>query len=431
MPLMLIGLNHKSAPISVREKLAQLCGTKLPEVDGFKLEAVSIFTCNRVEIYYYGNPVSIRNSFINLLEIGNLEYAQFSECFYEYEGEQAINHLFEVVSGLNSMVLGENQILHQVKVSYKYSTEMGYVGKHLHSLFQKSLEVGKKARTETKISENRVSIASTAVKLAKSIFGDLQDSKALIIGAGEMASLVALHLKDNKIGKLMFTNRTIEKSKELALKFNGSCEPVKDLNKIIEQSDIIISSTGAPHPILKFTDMKNIISKRNGNPIFAIDIAVPRDIEEECHEIPNFFLYNIDDLQKVVDEGYDSRRAEAEKVRTIINYESSQFQLSIKAFTVVPMIKQLREQAEAIREKEIASFFTAKSNLDTNTKDAITKLSRQLMAKWLHKQIIGLKRQGSADEKQLTLLADVFGVELSKVSERPLSLLKKKKQEIA
>lgn len=429
MPLLLIGLNHKSAPISVREKLANLCEVKLPDVDGFNLESVPVYTCNRVEVYYFGAIKAARKSFTELLSSEGLDYKEFSDFFYEYKAEEAIKHLFEVSSGLDSMILGENQILHQVKVSYLHSTEMGYVGKQLHSLFQKALEVGKKVRTETKISENQVSIASTAVTLAKSIFGNLESTNTLIIGAGEMASLVALHLKDNKVGKMIFTNRTIEKAEELALKFDGSYEEFENLDKLLPKADIIISSTGAPYHIINYNQMKKATTSKRGMPVFAIDIAVPRDIEEKCHDIPNLYLYNVDDLQKVVDESFDLRKIEAEKVRTIVNYEASQFQISLKSFTVVPIIKKIRQQAEAIREKELESLFSSNSQITPELKESLCKFSKQLMAKWLHKTTTGLKRQGSTDEVQLKLVCDIFGVELSSQEEKPLHLLSKAKQE--
>ncbi len=429
MPLLLIGLNHKTAPIAVREKLAQLCGIPIPEVDGFNLEAVPVFTCNRVEIYFSGNPEIAKRSFISLLQTQDLNYDLFSEHFYELEGIEAVKHLFGVAAGLDSMILGENQILHQLKESYKYSTGENIVGKQLHTLFQKALEVGKKVRNETAISENKVSIASAAVDLAKKIFGPLKNSVALIIGAGEMASLVATHLKESGISKMYFINRTTEKAKEFAQKFDGFYAEAEELEKLLSVADICITSTGAPGTIIKFEQMKRVMNSRNGNPMFAIDIAVPRDIDEECQNIPSLFLYDVDDLQSVVDENLNCRKIEAEKARTIVNYESSEFQLTQQSYTVIPLIRGLRERAEEIRLKEVEKFLSQNSSLEAEIVESFIACSKSLMAKLIHDQIINLKKQGSADKKDLKLISEILGLASQKISEIPIRELEKKQRE--
>ncbi|MFZ5951593.1 MAG: glutamyl-tRNA reductase [Candidatus Rifleibacteriota bacterium] len=431
MPLIVFGLNHKTAPIEVREKLAQLCGTVIENADGSNLEAVPLFTCNRAEFYYSGAEHLARASFEAYLAAGNLEYDRLREYFYEYSNDAVIKHLFSVAAGLDSMIIGENQILHQVKESYQHSTSQGYVGKQLHSLFQKALEVGKKVRSETAISENRVSIASTAVELAESIFGPLQDSTALVVGAGEMANLVATHLKERGIGRMLFVNRTFETANNLAEKFNGSARPFDQLEELLGETDIIISSTSAPHPVIRYQLMKKVMVSHTARPMFIIDIAVPRDVEPECGKLDNLFLYDVDDLQNVVNENIAQRRIEAEKAQAIVHYEASQFQQTLQTFTVIPLIRGLREMAEKIRIEEFARFTEQHPDLDPETLEIFQQFSVNFMNKILHRQIIALKNQGSADLEQLKLLAEVLGIPESTMPEAPLRSLPAVKKESA
>ncbi len=423
MSVIVFGLNHKSAPVAVREKLARICEVRLPEVDACNLEAVPVYTCNRVEVYYSGNAVEAKRSFIALLAANNVNYENLAGYFYEHRDEDAVRHLFSVAAGLDSMILGENQILHQIKESYKHSTSETYVGKQLHRLFQKALEVGKRVRSETGISENRVSIASAAVDLARSIFGPLQSSKALIIGAGEMAGLVAVHLRESGVKKMFFINRTEASAVELAEKFDGQARPVAQMDELLESCDIVISSTAAPSTIVSRQQMERIMDRRSERPLFVIDIAVPRDFEPECQTLPNMFLYDVDDLQNVVNENLSQRKHEAEKAHAIVQHESAQFQTASRVFTVVPLIIRLREQSEALRQAEFERFVNQHPELSQELKAAFDQHSRSLMAKWLHNQIVALKNQGSADLEQLRLMADILGLPADCVSETPLHVL--------
>lgn len=420
MPVTVFGLNHKSAPVAVREKLARICEVRVPEVDACHLEAVPVYTCNRVEVYYSGNLEAARKSFAALLSANNINYENLAGYFYEHNDEDAVKHLFSVASGLDSMILGENQILHQIKESYKHSTSEGYVGKQLHRLFQKALEVGKKVRSETGISENRVSIASAAVDLARSIFGPLNSSKALIIGAGEMAGLVAVHLRENGVKKMFFINRTEASAAELAEKFDGQAKPFSEIDNLLLACDIVISSTAAPTTIISREQMERVMSERSDRPLFVIDIAVPRDFEPDCQTLANIFLYDVDDLQNVVNDNLSQRKVEAEKARAIVQYESSQFQITTQAFTVVPLIRKLREQSEALRLAEVERFSAQHPEISGELKDAFEQCSRSLMAKWLHNQIVALKNQGSADIEQLRLMCEVLGLSPDCLPDSPL-----------
>ena len=431
MPLIVFGLNHKTAPVSVREKLAKLCGTRLEFVDGHNLEAALLFTCNRAEFYFSGTTSHARNCLEKYLSNGGLNFSDLKEYFYEHENDAAIKHLFGVAAGLDSMIIGENQILHQVKESYQDSIDKGYVGKQIHSLFQKALEVGKKVRNETGISENRVSIASTAVDLARSIFGPLHQTTALVVGAGEMANLVAVHLVESGIKKMLFVNRTLETANQLAEKFNGHAAPFDQLERLLEQADMVISSTSAPHPVIRRETMQKIMPDRAHRPMFVIDIAVPRDVEPECGEIDNLYLYDVDDLQNVVNQNIAQRRIEAEKAQAIVNYEASEFQVTLQTFTVIPLIKALREMAEKIRADEFARFSNQHSELDPTTLSIFEQYSFNIMNKLLHKQIVALKNLGSAELHELKQISSVLGLPEDALPEKPIRGLVNNKKEIA
>lgn len=417
MSLIVFGLNHKSAPIAIREKLAHLNEMTIPEVDGYTLEVVPLCTCNRVELYYSGPEKDARASFIELLARKNLKYDNFKEYFYEFKEKDCVKHLFNVASGLDSMILGENQILHQIKNSYKEAVSKNLVNKQLHSLFQKTLEVGKKVRSQTEISGNHVSIASTAVDLAKNLFGPLNSSKALILGAGEMASLVAVHLHENGVEKMFFINRTESKAADLAKKFGGIALSYDYLADLLADCDIVISSTSSADIIISKSMMEKAINKRKERAIFAIDIAVPRDIEPECRELENVFLYDVDDLKNVVNDSFSHRRTEAKKAESIIYNEVNEFMDFMRELLVVPHIKKLKERAKQQCSNELEKFFTQYPELTPELKEACEEYSRQMAAKWLHEQITNLKEQGSSrpfNLDNLSLNLDLNPVKVSK-----------------
>ena len=417
MSLIVFGLNHKSAPIAIREKLAHLNEMTIPEADGYTLEAVPICTCNRVEIYYSGVEKDARASFIELLARKNIKYDDLKEYFYEYKEKECVRHLFTVASGLDSMVLGENQILHQIKNSYKEAVDKNLVNKQLHSLFQKTLEVGKKVRSQTEISGNHVSIASTAVELAKKLFGPLGSSKALILGAGEMANLVATHLHENGVEKMFFINRTESKAADLAKKFEGMAFSFDYLNELLADCDIIISSTSSADAIISKKMMGKAISQRKDRAIFAIDIAVPRDIEPECRDIENVFLYDVDDLKNVVNESFNHRRIEAKKAESIVYSEVNDFMEFMRELLVVPHIKKLKERAKQQCTNELEKFFSEHPELTPELKEACDEYSRQMAAKWLHEQITSIKEKGSmrADNlEKLSLSLDLNPVKVTR-----------------
>lgn len=425
MPLLLIGLNHRSAPVEVREQLARLSGAPIPGADGMTLEAVPVFTCNRVELYFDGRVEDAEDSFQRLLAGAGLPSGEFEPFLYRKPAVEAIPHIFRVAAGLDSMVVGENQILHQLKTAYQQAIDSRWVGKRLHALFQKAFEVGKRVRAETRIAENTVSIASTAVDLATQIFGPLTECGALVIGAGEMASLTLVHLKSSGIGRLVCTNRTFEKAEELASRFDAVAKPFTDLEELISAADVIITSTGAQRPIITRALLETCMGKRPNRPMFVIDIAVPRDVVADAGQIENLFLYDIDDLQNVVDENMGRRRQEAERGDAIASQEAAGFKLILESFTLVPLIKALRERTELLRKAELERFLARHAELTPQQREDFDQCTKTMLAKWLHQPIVELKARGAVDRDQLKMIASMFGLPETALPQAPLYVVPK------
>ncbi len=423
MSLLLIGLSHRTAPVEIREKLAPLCTSGLPGADGRTIEAVTVFTCNRVEVYLAGDVGGGEQAFQHWLAGCGCNWDELSPHMYRKTDIDVLKHVLRVASGLDSMVLGENQILHQLKESYQAAIQAGSVGKHLHGLFQKALETGKRVRAETRISENTVSVASTSVHLAKQIFGRLQTCTALVIGAGEMATLVARHLHAQGIGRLIFTNRTAARAEELARQFSGEAAPVERLAELMVQSDLLITSTGSPRPILGRREFVVALAQRPFRPLFAIDIAVPRDIAPDCDDLENLYVYNIDDLQGVVDQNLDLRRSESEKAEAIVSYEAGSYQTIVEAYSAAPLIRALRRQGENLRSAEIEKLFARFPEWSAEQRDAVDQATRALLAKWLHHPIMALKERSRAGRSELLELARIFGLSEDDVPGTPLTLV--------
>jgi glutamyl-tRNA reductase len=420
MPFLLMGLNHNSAPVEVREVFAGRCISGFPGADGRTVEGVAVLTCNRVEAYFSGPYEAGEYLFSQWVNEAGLPAGEVQPYLYKKTHDQAVRHLFHVTSGLDSLVLGESQILGQVKESYQAAIEARTVGKNLHSLFQKALEVGKRVRSETRISENTVSIASTAVDLATHIFGPLNDSTVFLIGAGEMGTLVARHLQDKQAGTLLFTNRTLQRAQDLAQTFNGQAFPFSELEELLKRADIVVSSTGAPRPVITRDMLQRVMQARASKPLFLIDIAVPRDVEAACDAIENVFLYNVDDLQGVVDENMNVRKQEAQKARGIIDEEVAQFQTMMSAFSVVPLIRSLREKAEEFRKGELERFLAKHKDLPAPLLEDIEQFSQGLLAKWLHHPIVALKQRSSGGREELAGLAGLFGLPETVIPQTPL-----------
>ncbi len=326
MNLFVLGINHKTAPVNVREKLSfsdqEIVEANKKLVSKTSLnEGLILSTCNRVEIYGVSNdPDADHFGEIKgfLSDFHQLDPECFEDRLYNYNGDRVIRHLYRVASGLDSMVIGEMEILGQVKKAYHVAKESKTTGKILHRLFQKTFTTAKKIRTDTAITRGLVSVSSVAVKLAGKILGTLVDKEVLVVGAGQIGEQLMMFLKKNGIKSILVANRTFEKAQELAVKFNATAVKFEDFKEGLVESDIVIASTGAPHCLIRKQDVSEFMPRRRQRPLFIIDLAVPRDVESEVNDIDNAYLYDIDDLQGIVEKNIELRKNELENCDKII-----------------------------------------------------------------------------------------------------------------
>jgi glutamyl-tRNA reductase len=404
--IVLMGLNHKTAPVEIRERFNIVCvDSKGPLANLAQLrslrESFYLSTCNRMEVLFTTPRLDEGiNAVVGLLaEIYGQTGAALKPYLYIYIDQDAVKHLFRVACSLDSMVVGEPQILGQIKDAYRQATEAKASGVVLNRLLHKSFSVAKRVRTETRIGSNAVSISYAAVELAKKIFGELQGKIALLIGAGEMAELAAEHLISNGVERIVVANRTLERALALARRFNGSTVPWEELVEELRKTDIIISSTGSPEPILNAGQVRKRMRARRNRPLFFIDIAVPRDIDPDVNRIDNVYLYNIDDLQGIVEINRAERIKEAARAEHIISAEALKFDAWLRTLEVVPTIVSLREKAEQIRKAEIHKTLSQLDSLSGGEIEAINVLTRSVVNKLLHDPILFLKRISTRSRK--------------------------------
>ncbi len=406
MHLQVLGLNYKTAPIEIREKFSVNKNSirqgleNLADYDGLN-EAVILSTCNRTEIYaaYAENCEESVKNFLNDL-IGGIDAEKF---FYKKNGADCVKHLFEVAASLDSQILGEGQILSQVKEAYSIAKNSDATGTILNTLFHKAITVGKIVRTETKIAYNSVSISSAAVDLAEKKLNGLENKKVLIFGAGKMAHLTAQHLISHGIKKIFVANRHLERAEEMAKKIGG--EPVaweNALNKA-DDVDIIITSTGAPHYVIKIWPTQQLMSRRNGREIFFIDIAVPRDVDPEVGKINGVTLYNIDDLENVVENNFKFRREEAKAAEKIVEEFVAATMERFKYLKFQPLMADLSKRAEKIREREVKRVSGKFSNFDDDDKKIVDQMTKMIVRKLLRLPMMKLNASaGTCEEKFYT-----------------------------
>jgi glutamyl-tRNA reductase len=401
MRLQILGLNHTTAPVEVREQVV-FAGdqigralARLTELQGVT-EAVLLSTCNRTEFYVITDD-SGRDALQSWLHNeGNLDPA-FADTLFSMEEEQAIRHIFRVACGLDSMVLGEPQILGQLKDAVRDAEQVGSIGRQLGALFQHTFSVAKKVRTETEIGANPVSVASAAVSLAQQFFAGFSQHTALLIGAGTTIELVAKHLDGKKIGRLFVANRDLDRAKRLASRFGGYAVPLSELEGTLPEADIIITSTASEEPIVTRTQMSAAIQLRKRKPIFAVDIAVPRDIEQEVAELDDVYLYSIDDLQKVIQEGQGSREAAAVDAHRILDEEITRYTNMQRAKEANPIITALRDHGHFVREEVVAQ---ARRRLASgmSSEDVIEYATAAMMKKLLHSPSVKLREAGESSD---------------------------------
>jgi glutamyl-tRNA reductase len=421
MELFVLGLSHKTASIDLRERLA------VPEKDlpraldalgevSELAERMLVTTCNRAEVYGVAEE-SLEESVAAvtgcLARYHRLEPADFAHALYIYRSAAAARHVFRVACSLDSMVIGEPQILGQVKAAYSVARAQEATGIVLTNLLEQAFHVAKRVRTETGIATAPVSISSVAVDLARKIFGDLAGRSVLILGAGEMAELALRHLVEDGVRSILVANRSYDRAVALAKQFQGRAVTYDDFRREIVEADIVISSTSAPHVILKREDMQVIIQERRHRPIFLIDIANPRDIDAGCNEVDNVYLYNIDDLQSVVAANLKERQREAERAETIIEREVGVFQSWLRGLDVVPTIVSLRTRVEEIRAAELDRTLARLPELSPEQREAITSMTAAMVNKILHQPMTELRRRAVHQDGHLysTVLRRLFGLE--------------------
>jgi glutamyl-tRNA reductase len=418
MTLVLIGVNHKTAPIELRERIA-IPRDELPEttralaaVPGVS-ECMIVSTCNRVEMLAaVESPDTDLRGFLH--RHFGLEPSVLASHIYEQHDRDAVRHLFRVASSLDSMVVGEPQILGQVKEAFAVARASGTVGGQLEHLLQSAFAAAKKVRSETEIGSNSVSIASVAVELARKIFGSLQGRTVFLVGAGKMSELAARHLVQQGAGAILVSNRTQERARVMAEEFKGRVIPFEKLYEAASEADIVISSTGAPHPIFRREHGQAFMQRRRNRPMFFIDIAVPRDVDPEMGKLEGVFVYDIDDLQAVAAAHMAERSRVASDAETLIAGEVERFQQRQRTVNVAPAIVALQRQAEEIRQAELRRVQTRLGTLSAEQVAAVEALTRGLVNKFLHPPMQALKqaaREGNA--ARLDALCDAWSVPIA------------------
>lgn len=410
--LILVGVNHKTTPVEIREKLAFTKGKIEESVDRLLnipeiIEHTILSTCNRVEIYARANG---QNSAIQsikqfICDFHGLSAVQLEEHFYSYSNEAAIEHLFRVSSSLDSMILGEAQILGQVKDAYSLAKDLRSTGLVLNQLFEKAFSIAKKVREETGIAERSVSISSAAVELAQKIFDDLENHTVMLVGTGEMAELAAKHLISYGVKTVYVTSRTYERAANLARTLNGSALDFEAFKNELYRADIVITSTSASSFIITKDMVAKAIHERKNKPIFFIDIAVPRDIEPDVNDLENVYLYDIDDLHVVVSANMKEREKESETAMHLISQEVNKFNNWLGTLDAVPTIVEIRKRVENIGNQEMERTLKKIPHLSEEDKNIICQMKNSMINKILHKPTIKLKQKTQSEDGHVYLKA--------------------------
>ena len=410
MNLQLLGVNHRTAPVEVRERLA-IPESKLPHalqqlmtIPGVN-EALILSTCNRVEIVAQtaNGSTDLRHFLKQYFEVDPTPYEPH---LYEFRQDEAVRHLFRVASSLDSMVVGEPQILGQVKEAYATARAAGTVQSYLDLLLTRAFAVAKRVRTETAVGSSSVSVASVAVELAGKIFGSLQGKHVCIVGAGKMSELAARHLVAQGAGPVFVANRTYERACALAERFGGQAIKFDSLYENCEKADVVITSTGAPVTIFKREHGARFLAKRRNRPMFFIDLAVPRDVDPEMSKLDGIFVYDIDDLQEAVSSHVDSRKKEAEHAESIIRTEVERFHARLQTLHVVPTIVSLQDQFETIRQAELDRVRGRLGKLTPEQEMAVEALTHGIVNKIMHTPIRSLKSAAAGPE--MTTIIETF-----------------------
>ena len=409
MPLRIFGISHKTAPIDVRERVA-VDPERLPQAleglvsEGGAEEALILSTCNRTELYCRLDDKENRHPLNWLLHFSGMKNAEIDSHLYTHDQEFAVRHALRVACGLDSMVLGEPQILGQLKQAYRSAVGQGTAGKLLNRLFQHSFYVAKQVRTETAIGENPVSVAFAAVKLSKQIHGDLSDKSALLVGAGETVSLVAHHLKRHGIGRIVVANRTLQNSQDLAARIDGRAVTLTQLPQELSGADIVVSSTASRLPIITAGAVKHALAERHEAPMFLVDLAVPRDIEAQAADLKDVYLYSVDDLNQVVGENSRLRAAAATDAEDMINLQAQSYMDWLAAQDSTKTISEIRGNAQSTK-----SILLEKAHrrlrAGAPAEAVIDELANGLTNKFLHQPTVRIREAALEGEDEIVRLA--------------------------
>ncbi len=414
MSFLAFGINHKTASVDLRERIAfdhSVLDRVLPSIVTHTSlnEAVILSTCNRTEIYGYSDSaVSAESLFSWLAACHGLTLAEVQQHGFVLEDEAAVKHLMRVAAGLDSLILGEPQIFGQLKEAYAECVKRDVVSGRLGRLFECCFAVAKRIRTETAIGQNPVSVAAAAVRLARQLFDDFSDNTALIIGAGKTTALVARHLRQGGIRKLIIANRTLERAQDLAHEVQGQAAMLESLPELLVEADIVISSTASPLPILGKGAVENALKKRRHRPIFMVDIAVPRDIEPQVGELSDVYLYSVDDLNQVIDDNLRAREEAAAEAERWVDEGCSQFMQQQRAIGAVDVLKRFRQHVETLQQQELEKALKALQG-GASAEQVLRTFSRSLSNKLIHAPTVRVKEAtASGDEAAGAWLANLF-----------------------
>jgi len=425
MNLIAISINHRTAPVEIREAVYLKEDEIRPFINIAKdnqiKEGLILSTCNRTEIF--GIPStdetsheSFQNLLLNFKQSQNIT----EKHFQQFVSRDAIRHLFSVATGIDSLLVGDNQVFKQVKDSFQISEESNFTGYIMHRVFDATIRTGKRAISETKISDGAVTVSYAAVQLTEKIFSNLSKKSALVIGAGETGEIAAKHLSEKGIGSLAVTNRTQEKADKLSQKLNAKVIPFTEFKDSIYKFDIIISATASPEIIIRKDDVKNALKKRSNNPMILMDIAVPRDIDPETKKIDYVFYHDLDSLNIIVDQNLSKRKSEIPKVEKIIEEELDNFWEWYNSLQAAPAIKDLRDFFEDIRNEEVEKNKNKFSSEDQEKLDIVTK---RIINKILHHPTVELRKTDEASASvtastKIGIIRDLFGINSDKKSEK-------------
>lgn len=422
MPVSILGINHKTAPIDIRERVAFAPDSIGDSLKTLKLateldEVAIISTCNRMEVVFRSQCNNLNDLAQQqqadrvmawLAEFHDLKLEQVREYSYIHNNQGAIRHIMQVACGLDSMVLGEPQILGQVKDAYGYASHAGTIGLYLNRLFQQTFSLAKQVRTDTQIGESAVSVAYAAVTLAKRIFADFKPINALFIGAGETVELAARHLARQGVSDMHVANRTVERAQSLADEFNAAAYGLSSLPDLVEQADIIISSTASPVPIIGKGLMEKAIKQRKHRPVFIVDLAVPRDIEPQVSELNDVYLYTVDDMQDVIKENLKIREEAAQEAKDIIEIHGQKYVNWLQSLSAVSMLKDFRAQIDEIKASEL-SRSVAKLDAEDDVEKVLTEFANRLAQKFMHSPSKLIRQAGENKQQDvLEVIAQAF-----------------------